>query len=503
MRFMLLAISLFVSVGALAAPVLRLRMNNKKLSPRVVEYPTSFRGDVTAAPKPYPVPTQDTIFILKQDAANPGDYSFTIHAWTDDKSTHDLVLYHLRLKTPIAPNGAILPPVIEETKVLQQNTSDVKHLVANPSDETLGGYRIVALDAGGKRVASTTAWFYVDDVEFESLSVLNSCDGLKISPYPLPTDIRSRLFAAYHYYEAPSPYQDAWLEISQPLSKDYFKSYKWVATGGVELPVDDAEHLVVSDPPPYKAASYSLTVENIFGRTLRAATPGEVLPVATAATPRIARAEYPYQEPLVYRMLADRPVGEAPFYAQLSAEKVKNANQLDWLIRNDKRAVRRGEPDTLFAETVTGNLDRLLHPGHELFSAGEYLVRLTARNTETGCVRTEELKLRVDSSLLKKEAIPNVFSPNGDGVNDVFGLIDPSRNCRSIKHFQIHILNHLGRQVYEYSGDPREWEGWNGKKEGKGKPLNPGVYFYIIQATGYDGNTFRGGEYKGPLHLFR
>ncbi|PID90155.1 MAG: hypothetical protein CSA97_04370 [Bacteroidetes bacterium] len=497
----LIALFIFVPRELHAAPTLHLRMDDQ--SERIAEYITSYRGDVTASPKPYPVPTQDTIFILKQNPAKPDDYAFIIHAWPDDKSVQDLALYHLQVKTPISPSGDILQPIIEANEILRQTAKKIDYAVPTPSEEELGGYRIVAFDAGGVPIASTTAWFYIDNIQFESLTIVNTCDGLKASPYPLPTDIRSQLFTAYHYYEAPSLYQDSWLEASQPVSKNYFKAYRWTATNGLRLPVDDAELLVVDDPPPYRAASYSLRVENVFGRYMNVATEEEVLPVATVVEPRVARAEYPYQEPLVYKPLGDKPRGEAPFYAQLTASGVKNADRIEWLIRNDKRAVREGQKDTLFTETLTGSLERLIYPDHEIFTAGDYLLRITATNTRSGCTYEEELKLKVDSSILKKEAIPNVFSPNGDGINDLFCLIEPTQNCRSIRTFRVNILNHLGRQVYEYDGDPLEWEGWNGKKKGKGKTLNPGVYFYIIQATGYDGNSFRGGEYKGPLHLFK
>ena len=74
---------------------------------------------------------------------------------------------------------------------------------------------------------------------------------------------------------------------------------------------------------------------------------------------------------------------------------------------------------------------------------------------------------------------------------------------KSLKSFEVHIMNRNGSLVYEYKGDIRKWEGWNGRKNGKGEPLAVGTYFYIIRAVGWDGVEFSGKEYKGVLQLYR
>jgi hypothetical protein len=57
--------------------------------------------------------------------------------------------------------------------------------------------------------------------------------------------------------------------------------------------------------------------------------------------------------------------------------------------------------------------------------------------------------------------------------------------------------------VYRYVGDPREWEGWNGKIDGTKGDAPTGVYYYVIDAVGWDGVRYRNGQYKGFLHLYR
>ena len=74
---------------------------------------------------------------------------------------------------------------------------------------------------------------------------------------------------------------------------------------------------------------------------------------------------------------------------------------------------------------------------------------------------------------------------------------------QSIQSFSIWIFTRSGRLVYEYSGgNPREWEGWDGKVKGTGAIAPDGVYFFVIEAKGWDGREFDYGPYKGFLHLF-
>lgn len=66
-------------------------------------------------------------------------------------------------------------------------------------------------------------------------------------------------------------------------------------------------------------------------------------------------------------------------------------------------------------------------------------------------------------------AADNVFSPNGDGVNDVFSF-------SSAEHSEIDIViyNRWGEAVFEQTGESVSWDGSN---------ANEGVYYYTIRAT--------------------
>ncbi len=99
--------------------------------------------------------------------------------------------------------------------------------------------------------------------------------------------------------------------------------------------------------------------------------------------------------------------------------------------------------------------------------------------------------VKVDNA--SKLEIPNVFSPNGDGINDFFQV-----KAQTLRTFNGQILNRWGRVLYEWTN----WEdfeaGWDGKING-GSKASPGVYFYIIKAEGMDGIPY---DEHGALHLF-
>jgi gliding motility-associated-like protein len=82
--------------------------------------------------------------------------------------------------------------------------------------------------------------------------------------------------------------------------------------------------------------------------------------------------------------------------------------------------------------------------------------------------------------------IPNVFSPNNDGVNDAF-LPEAGRRVEIVNSMQ--IFDRWGNMMFE-SQDfmPGETSaGWDGTY--RGKELDPGVFVYRVEATFDDGNT--------------
>ena len=88
--------------------------------------------------------------------------------------------------------------------------------------------------------------------------------------------------------------------------------------------------------------------------------------------------------------------------------------------------------------------------------------------------------------------IPNVFTPNADGMNDLLGISDPS--C--ITEMRWEIFNRWGQPVF-FSSDPSMT--WNGTGKG-GEVLSEGVYYYAFEASFANGGQV---ARKGYVSLYR
>jgi gliding motility-associated-like protein len=119
---------------------------------------------------------------------------------------------------------------------------------------------------------------------------------------------------------------------------------------------------------------------------------------------------------------------------------------------------------------------------------GTYTVQLIARNGV--CYDTATTTIIVD--MVSFITIPNVFTPNGDGMNDIFSL-----NPINIGDISMTIFDRWGLKMYDTSTTGSLT--WDGKTKG-GVPVADGTYFYIIQAKGLDGKDF---NFQGSVNVFR
>jgi gliding motility-associated-like protein len=104
-----------------------------------------------------------------------------------------------------------------------------------------------------------------------------------------------------------------------------------------------------------------------------------------------------------------------------------------------------------------------------LFENNTYYVTVTDQN---GCTASDSLNVIV--KIEYKVFLPNIFSPNGDGVNDLF-YIQGNKSIRAI-HFQ--IRDRWGGALYEKRDIPINDAslGWDGQS--RGKAVAPGVYVW-------------------------
>jgi len=106
--------------------------------------------------------------------------------------------------------------------------------------------------------------------------------------------------------------------------------------------------------------------------------------------------------------------------------------------------------------------------------------------SDSGCRATEPITVDVNCYIF----IPDAFSPNGDGQNDILYV---HGDC--IKTMQFEVFDRWGNKVFE-TNDRKS--GWDGKF--MGQPLNTGSYIYVFSATLYDGTTQ---TRKGNVALIR
>jgi len=120
---------------------------------------------------------------------------------------------------------------------------------------------------------------------------------------------------------------------------------------------------------------------------------------------------------------------------------------------------------------------------------------ITATVYVSGCLDQDQLSLRVDVDA--EIYIPNVFSPNGDGVNDHVTIFADPRVRRIV---YLEIFDRWGNQVFVANdiapNDPLL--GWDGTF--KNKPMNPAVFAYIAKVELINGVQI---PRKGDITLVR
>ena len=145
-----------------------------------------------------------------------------------------------------------------------------------------------------------------------------------------------------------------------------------------------------------------------------------------------------------------------------------------------------------------------LMPVHTYDTIGTYNALLFAYNKE-GCDTIFGIEVLVK---LVNLFIPNVFTPNGDGVNDTFIITEDepkeeSDNLKSInaeydnydplnlyyERSELVIFNRLGRIFYTSDDYQNDWDGSN---------LPDGVYYYVLKCFGTQSDDV----YKGSVTIF-
>ncbi len=129
------------------------------------------------------------------------------------------------------------------------------------------------------------------------------------------------------------------------------------------------------------------------------------------------------------------------------------------------------------------------NPTNTYDDEGDYTIVLIINSgSPYFCTDTFNISIRVDAYPFMD--IPNAFSPNNDGYNDVFRIEN-----RGLIALNVMIYNRWGKKVYEWSGTDGYWDGTY-----NGSDAADGVYFFVIKAIGNDNRDY---NQQGSVTLMR
>ncbi|MBN2275276.1 MAG: gliding motility-associated C-terminal domain-containing protein [Bacteroidales bacterium] len=120
--------------------------------------------------------------------------------------------------------------------------------------------------------------------------------------------------------------------------------------------------------------------------------------------------------------------------------------------------------------TVSGNLNNISIDFDENATGG--ILTVTGRNSCGDGQKSPDFIIDVITcgEELPDPVIPNSFSPNGDGINDLFVIRDLPGNAKLM------IFNRAGNLLYDTENYSNDWDG----RDNKGNPLTSGTYWYVL-----------------------
>mgnify|MGYP000959352976 FL=1 len=305
-----------------------------------------------------------------------------------------------------------------------------------------GGYRVNITNGSGYNI-SLTGWIFLDRPYAFARLQNRTCDYVALS---------GRVAVDTFYYSDPSSGQ----RIRLPNGV----KFRWSSDPVSSIPYPDIEINPQTFNPPLEDVTYRLKVTDSLGCSFESSFFYESIHVKADFT-------------------AEPSNGEAPLEVTFTDKSVRAASY-KWEFGDDSVSV-------------------LSNPKpHTYYIPGEYSVKLTVES-ELHCIDSLRFdKIKVEDSFLD---IPNVFTPNGDGINDRFVVKKTSLRFISVK-----IYSRNGIKVYDFYGEGqmlKEWDGWDGNVGNSSAKAGPGVYFYVIRALGWDDVKYDSKEYRGFVYLYR
>ncbi len=303
-----------------------------------------------------------------------------------------------------------------------------------------GGYRVRITD-GGTYDETFIAWVHIDDPYSLAELQNRNCYYVALNGTASVDD--------YDYYDIVS---------GQSIRLPNDIAFLWSSDPASSIPYPALEIDPITYNPPLEDVEYNLMVTDSFGC--------------------IASSSFNYESIHVKAEFEITPDdGEAPLEVFITDHSVR-ALDYTWRFGDD---------------TISNNPDPF---SHIYYRPGQYTLRLMIES-DLGCVDSMKIdNITVQPSSLN---ITNVFTPDGDGSNEFFYV-----ESKSLRTIDVQIFSKSGKRVYYYHGDEdsiKDWQGWDGKIGSSF--ASPGIYYYIIRATGWDDVVYDKKEHRGFVYLYR
>jgi gliding motility-associated-like protein len=132
--------------------------------------------------------------------------------------------------------------------------------------------------------------------------------------------------------------------------------------------------------------------------------------------------------------------------------------------------------------------DSATHTVKQYTRPGSYTVTLVSVG-RNGCNNALQYEFVIPD--LSGVTLPNIFTPNNDGVNDVYRPI-----ARGISSLGARVISRTGVTMASWDRVNGFWDG----RTTSGELCDEGVYFVVVEAVGFDGRNF---SQKGTITLVR
>jgi gliding motility-associated-like protein len=345
------------------------------------------------------------------------------------------------------------------TKVFLAPWTESSHITSAYTLPNPGGYKVRIYNGSGLDT-TFTFWTFIDTLSVEldkkvdgTVNVFEyvTCDHLDFKILGIKWKNGLRYF---------DPLTNQGYTFSNKIVK-----YLWTAEPQASLPRRKVNGDWRVDNHPYEDTWYSLSVTDSLGG--KATDKVKFMAVKPKAK---------------FSVVKSNDKGSSPLKVWLTNESSNNATKFIWYTQS-----RFSGEDTIKLKEPTDSI--------RYYEPGVYKITLIAKSYLCSDSISDSLKVE-----LPKLPIANFFTPNGDGVNDVF-IMD---KAISVVNFKITIFSRNGKKVFEDAGETlMNWSGWNGKINGSGSDAAPGMYYYVLEIMTYERKPTVPWAYKGFFYLIR